>query len=347
MGMQVGVSLDDRFAEHKTGHFHPDHPRRILEVYRMIDREFGEDLLRFRPGPAALEDLERVHTPAHVQKILKTSQQRVTSLAPDTPASSLSYMAAWLAAGACLQGVDLLAEKRCGAFFALIRPPGHHALPDKSGGFCVFNNIAVAARYALARKSINRIFIIDWDVHHGNGLNDIFYEDDRVYYYSTHDLMLYPYSGEPERTGAGRGQGYTMNIPISRDFTDDDMVYLYGRTLLPAVSRFRPDMIMVAAGFDAHSDDPVGRCRFSENLYARLTRLILSAAVGGQQSIPLFFALEGGYEPPALTRSVKSVLLELINSPQNEDQGAGNVCTRVQELVRLILKIHKRCGVIK
>lgn len=345
-GISVGVTRDDRFAEHKTGHHHPEHPRRILEIYRMIDRDFAEKLLRVQPRPAAMEDLERVHTPAHIRKILKTAEQRMTNLAPDTPVSARTYMVAWLAAGACLQGIDMLTEKQCGAFFALARPPGHHALPDRSGGFCVFNNIAVAARYAMERYGTERIFIIDWDIHHGNGLNDIFYEDNRVYYYSTHDLMLYPYSGEPEQTGEGKGTGYTMNIPISREFTDEDMVWLYGRTMLPAIRGFNPDIIMVAAGFDAHCDDPIGRSQFSEKLYARLTRLIVAAAREAKIRTPVFFALEGGYEPLALTRCIYEVLRELTDGGPAETQDSLSPSQEAIRLAGRICDIHRPHGVL-
>ncbi|MCF8025176.1 MAG: histone deacetylase [Desulfobacteraceae bacterium] len=347
MGLTVGVTRDERFAEHKTGHFHPEHPRRILELYRMIDREFGEDLIQFRPEPAAMEDMERVHTQAHIRKILKTAEQHITSLAPDTPASARSYMAAWLAAGACMQGVDLLADNRCDAFFALVRPPGHHALPDRPAGFCIFNNIAVAARYALARRGMNRVFIVDWDVHHGNGLNDIFYEDENVYYYSTHDLMLYPYSGEPEQTGAGKALGYTMNIPISRHFRDNDMVHVYRETLLPAVRGFCPDMVMVAAGFDGHSHDPIGRNRFSEDLYTRLIRLILAVCRERENNTPLFLALEGGYDTLALAGCVKGVLRELVRGRTDISQNQGEPSQEAEDLVRQIRKIHQPYGVMQ
>ncbi|MFO7860619.1 MAG: histone deacetylase [Desulfosalsimonas sp.] len=346
MGLKVGVTREDRFVEHKTGHFHPEHPRRIQELYRMLDRDFSGGVMEFQPQPAALEDVERVHTPAHVRRILKTAELPMTNLAPDTPVSTMTYMAAWLAAGACIQGVDLLLEKHCQAFFVLIRPPGHHALPDRSGGFCVFNNIAVAAEYARVRHNARRILVVDWDVHHGNGISDIFYENDRIYYFSTHDRMLYPHSGAMQETGDGPGRGYTMNIELSRDFTDQDMVYLYSRTMVPVIRGFAPELIMVAAGFDAHCDDPVGRCLFSENIYARLTRLILDAADTACGKIPLLFALEGGYEPPALVRCVGSVLSELTADTDQSPQIPDSASPEALDLVGRILEIHQPFGVM-
>jgi acetoin utilization deacetylase AcuC-like enzyme len=291
MGITVGVTRDDRFADHKTGHSHPEHPRRIQELYRMLDREFSGRLMEVKPQPAAMEHVERVHTPAHIRRILKTAEMRMTSLAPDTPVSAMTYMAAWLAAGACLQGVDLLMAQKCRAFFALVR----------------------------------------------------------VYYYSTHDLMLYPYSGESGQTGAGRGRGHTMNIPISRDFTDKDMVCLYRNTLLPVIRGFAPDMIMVAAGFDAHRDDPIGRCGFSEHLYFRLTRLLTEGAETGGRRVPTLFALEGGYEPLALVRCVGSVLHALTDDPAggneaNEPDDCAS--SRAVDLARQITEIHRPLGVM-
>ena len=191
MGLKVGIARDERFLEHKTGHLHPEHPKRLTSIYRMIDQEFTGKVIDFKPQPAALEHIERVHTPGHIRQMLKTAELRLTSLAPDTPVSATSYLAAWVAVGACLQGVDYLIAHECDAFFALVRPPGHHALPDRAGGFCLFNNIAIAALYAIEKYKLERILVIDWDIHHGNGIHDFFYEDRRVFYFSTHDLMLY------------------------------------------------------------------------------------------------------------------------------------------------------------
>lgn len=346
MNLRVGIARDERFLDHKTGHFHPEHPKRLSEIYRMVDY-YADRLMAISPMPATVEQVELVHTPAHVKRVLKTAEQRITSLAPDTPVSAKSYLAAWLAVGGCLEGIDMLLENACDAFFALVRPPGHHATADRAGGFCIFNNLAIAARYAAAKYGIERILIVDWDIHHGNGLNDIFHEDCGVYYYSTHDLMLYPYSGAMEDTGRGAGAGYTMNIPLTREMTDDDMVHLYARTLLPVISGYRPQLIMVAAGFDAHADDPVGRCRFSEYLYGRLTRLLMDAReAAGAAALPLFFTLEGGYDPRSLTRSVHAVLSALTGDaiavlvPETASD-------EVMAIVDAVHIIHRPYGVIR
>lgn len=344
--LRVGATMDDRFLEHKTGHAHPEHPRRLAEIHRMIEREFKDRLMLVRAEPATVEQVETVHTPGHVRRILKTAEQRMSSMAPDTQVSARTYMAAWLAAGACIQGIDLLFNDSVDAFFALVRPPGHHALADRAGGFCIFNNIAIAARYAMKRFGLERILVIDWDIHHGNGINDLFYNERRLYYYSTHDLLLYPYSGRTQDVGDGPGRGYTMNIPIPREMTDDDMVYLYNQTLLPVLSGYRPQLIMVAAGFDAHADDPIGKCGFTENIYGRIIRLVMDFFLrGGRPMPPLFLALEGGYDPRALTATVRTVLMALIENgiflkpPDSAD-------APVMERIRDIGSIHTPYGII-
>jgi acetoin utilization deacetylase AcuC-like enzyme len=345
MALKVGIARDERFLEHKTGHFHPEHPNRLTSISRMIDQEFSGKVIDFKPEPASLEHIERVHKPSHIRQMLKTAELRLTSLAPDTPVSATSYLSAWLAVGACLQGVDLLMSKDCDAFFALVRPPGHHALPDRAGGFCLFNNLAIAAVYAIEKYKLERILIIDWDIHHGNGINDFFYEDRRVFYFSTHDLMLYPYSGEIDQTGKGDGDGYTINIPIDRSFTDDDIVYIYQETLTPLINGYKPQMVMIAAGFDAHADDPIGRSRLTEKTYAGITALLVRLkAVHGQ--FPLLFSLEGGYDQRALSQSVKGVLAELIKEHQTETT-AVSPSQEAIKLIENVREIHSRYGVLK
>jgi len=345
MGLKVGIAKDKRFLEHKTGHFHPEHPKRLSSIYRMIEEDFGSNVMVFKPEPASLEHIERIHTPGHIRRILRTAEQRITSLAPDTPISASSYMAAWLAVGACLQGVDYLMSKGCDAFFALVRPPGHHALADRAGGFCIFNNLAIAAKYAVETHHLDRILIIDWDIHHGNGIHDLFYEDSHVFYVSTHDLMLYPYSGEIDQTGNSSGEGYTVNIPIDRAFSDEDMIYIYREILTPLFLRYDPQLVMIAAGFDAHADDPIGRSRLTAKTYAGITRLLINLRQAGANP-PLLFSLEGGYDQRALTQSIKAVISELINDNETNvtslspNQDAVNLVAKVRD-------VHARYGIIK
>lgn len=348
MGLTVGVARDDRFLEHKTGHFHPEHPQRLSAIYRMLDQSFADQVTFYKPEPAALEWIEKVHTPAYIKRILKTAEQRITSLAPDTPISAGTYLAAWLAVGACLQGVDALVSGRCDAFFALVRPPGHHALADRAAGFCVFNNIAIAARYAREKHELERILVIDWDIHHGNGICELFYDDPTVYYFSTHDIMLYPYSGALDETGGGPGKGYTMNIPIARDMTDEDILYLYNDILPSLFAGFRPRMVMVAAGFDAHTSDPIGRSRWSDAVYTGITRLLIRLSRQFHTPVPLLFSLEGGYDPPSLNASVKAVLTTLLTYHETEPppEHRPKPDSAARDLSRTIRSIHLPLGVL-
>ncbi len=312
--MNVGITRDERFLKHKTGHHHPEHPKRLDAVHRMLDQHFQNRLIQIPAALATLEQIERIHSPAYIKRILKTAEQRLTSLAPDTPISADSHFAAWLAAGACIKGVESLMTGTCEAYFGFVRPPGHHALPDKAAGFCIFNNIAIAAQYAMDRFALERILVVDWDIHHGNGIHDIFYNSDHVFYLSTHDPMMYPYTGALDQTGAGKGTGYTVNIPIIREFTDDDMLYLYQEILTPLIAAYQPQLIMTAAGFDAHGDDPVGRSRLTRKFYRNITRLLMHLRKQTGNA-PLFFALEGGYDQRALADSIFDMVTELTRPP--------------------------------
>ena len=343
MTLKVGIIRDDRYLEHKTGHIHPEHPSRLQAIHRMLDAGTGAGLIDMEAEMATMEQLELVHTPAHIKKVLKTADQEFTSLAPDTPASSKTYLAAWLAAGGCIRGLEAMLSGTCDACFALVRPPGHHALPNRVSGFCIFNNLAVTARFAVQRYGFERILIVDWDVHHGHGLNDLFYRDPGVFYFSTHDTLLYPHSGDWTEAGEEEGEGYTVNIPLPRDLEDDDMVDLYRGVLPPVVRRYQPQLILVAAGFDGHRDDPVGRSRLTEGAYGGLTRLML-ALRREARGIPLLLALEGGYDPPSLARSVQEVL-QALSGEEGETALEKEPTPRAQELLDQAREIHGRYGV--
>lgn len=340
---RVGVVRDERYLGHKPGHMHPEHPNRLKAVYRMLDADFPEGLIPIEPRPATLEHLELVHTPAYVKRVLKTADHQYTSLAPDTPASAETYLASWLAVGGCLKAVDQLMEGSLDTGFCLIRPPGHHALKDRAGGFCVFNNIGIAARYAMKTYKLTRILILDFDIHHGNGINDLFHNEKEVFYVSTHDPLLYPYTGDWEDVGEGAGEGYTVNIPLPREVEDNEFIHLYEAVAGDVMRAYQPQLILMAAGFDAHQEDLIGRSRMTEAGFGALTRLFmgLRSEMGHP---PTLFVLEGGYTPRALTASVKEVLQVLLN-PGPMEKTAGTETQLAADLVIRARTIHQKYGV--
>lgn len=315
MAFKVGVVRDERYLLHQPGLMHPERPGRLKALYRMLDKDFAEGIVNIEPEFATLEHLELVHTPAYIRKILRTAERDFTNLAPDTPVGSRSYIAAWLAVGGCIKGLQALLSGRCDACLAMVRPPGHHALPDRAGGFCIFNNLGVTARYALDRHRFQRILIIDWDVHHGNGMQELFYETNEVFYFSTHYMGWYPHTGDWEETGVGEGLGYNLNIPVPKDVTDADLTYVYAKVLEPVMRRFRPELILVAAGFDGHKRDPIGRTQLSERAYRNLTEVLLECR-DAVRAPPILISLEGGYDVAALSSSVREVIQVLIQGGQ-------------------------------
>jgi len=340
MGSEIGIIKDERYLEHKTGHIHPENPNRLRSVYRMLKAEFEDVFIHLPPELAPLEYLEFVHTPVYIEKVLKTADHDFTSLAPDTPASTKSYLSAWLAVGGCLTGLNALISGQCHICFALVRPPGHHALADRAGGFCIFSNLGVAAQYAIEQHGFRRILIIDWDIHHGNGLQELFYDRQEVLYFSSHDTLLYPYTGDWQETGTHQGEGYTINIPIPRELEDKEVLYLYEKLVPLIVRNYSPELILVAAGFDAHHDDPIGRSQWSETVYYGLTRLLTDF------SLPILFALEGGYHPHALTSCIRQVL-NAFTAPKDQENLVGEKTSRINRLIEKVYRIHSEYGLLK
>jgi acetoin utilization deacetylase AcuC-like enzyme len=306
----------------------------------MLDKDFPDGLINIEPEPATLEHLELVHTPAYIKRVLRTSGRDFTHLAPDTPAGSQSYMAAWLAVGGCIKGLQALLAGRCDACFALVRPPGHHALPDRPGGFCIFNNLGIAARYAVERYGLRRILIVDWDMHHGHGLQELFWETKEVLYLSSHYLGWYPHSGDWEDVGAAEGLGYTINIPVSKDIADVDLLYLYWKVLAPVIRNYRPELILVAAGFDGHERDPIGRARLTEKAFRWLTELLIDLR-DAVRPPPLLFTLEGGFDVGALASCVREVLGALTVKGRRE-RVPISLSPKGLELFEKLEAIHKQ-----
>jgi len=340
---QASVVKDQLYLEHKPGHTHPEHPHRLRSIYRMLEKDFAGGLNVVEPVMASLDQIELVHTSTYIKKVLKTAEHNFTSLAPDTPASAETFRTACSAVGGCLEGLKALVSGDSNTCFSLIRPPGHHALPDRAGGFCIFNNIGITARYAIKEYKIPRLLIIDWDVHHGNGVNHLFYDRKEILYMSTHDSFLYPYTGDWEETGKGEGEGYTINIPIPREFHDEDLFHLYKGVVSPVIDRYRPQLILVCAGFDAHQDDPIGRSRMTETAFKWLTQLLLALREEVNRP-PMLFALEGGYDFRSLTACVREVLA--IMTGNNPRGPLPEITSQLAEpLVEKARHIHAKYGV--
>jgi acetoin utilization deacetylase AcuC-like enzyme len=254
---------------------------------------------------AGTDDLLRCHTQSHVDRIRDTARRDVTQLDADTYTNAQSYEAALRAAGSVLQAVDEVVARRVRHAFCAVRPPGHHAESDRAMGFCLFNNVAVGARYAQVRHGIQKIAIVDWDVHHGNGTQQIFYEDDSVVYISLHQYPLYPGSGSTHERGSGKGTGTTLNFPMPAGAGDGDYLDVWDRELVPALRSFGPDLIMVSAGFDAHAFDPLAGMNLTEDGFVQMTRRLLEVSSMHCQ-YGLISVLEGGYHLEALADSVRA-----------------------------------------
>jgi acetoin utilization deacetylase AcuC-like enzyme len=303
--MDAAIIWDEAYAEHDTGE-HPEGADRVATMVEHLEHsDLWQRLTVFdEPRPASEDDVLLVHTPAHLKVIQQAAQGRGAWLDPDTHVSARSYEVALLSAGGALLATDLWDDGLVS--FALIRPPGHHATPDRAMGFCLFNNIAVAAARLLAR-GYERIAILDWDVHHGNGTQAAFYTEPRVLFGSVHEWPHYPGSGFFTECGDGAGAGFTVNVPLPSGSVDGDYVSVFDTVFEPIVRRYRPQALLVSAGQDIHRDDPLGDMRVTESGFAQMALRCVRLA---QESCEgrLAFVLEGGYQRAATARSVAAVL---------------------------------------
>lgn len=303
----TALVYDDRYLEHDTGPRHPERPERLRAVMeRLSAAPFAGSLLRVEAEEAGLEHVHAVHRPEyveHVRELCRSGARFADD--PDVPICPQSFGVALAAAGGAICAVDAVMSGRARNAFCALRPPGHHALPDEAMGFCIFNNAAIAARHLQRRHGLRRILIVDWDVHHGNGTQEAFYEDADVFYFSTHQFPWYPGSGTAGQSGLGPGRGATLNVPLSMGAADKDAAEAFRFRLLPAARAFQPEFVLVSAGFDAHVSDPLGGLAFSSQGYAELTRItrrIADELCSGR----LVSVLEGGYNLSALADSVEA-----------------------------------------
>jgi acetoin utilization deacetylase AcuC-like enzyme len=316
---------DPLFQEHDTG----SHPETAARLRSILSRLEASGLAaRCTPGvfaPLTKDTLQRVHTPRQIALVEEVTVQGGGYLEADTVVSPASFQVAKAAAGACVAAVDAVLAGTDRTALCLVRPPGHHATPKRSMGFCLFNNLALAARHAREAHQLTRLLIVDWDVHHGNGTQDIFYSDPEVLFFSIHRYGngFYPGTGAHDEVGSGKGQGYTINAPVHYGTSRKDYHARFKHYLEKAADKIKPELVLVSAGFDAHAQDPIGSLGLEVEDFAVLTRQVLDVArahAGGR----LISCLEGGYNLNALAESVQAHLEELLAAVGAESTGQGS-----------------------
>ncbi len=335
----IAIIKDDRYLEHNAGEGHPESPDRLRVIHDLIQREFN-DLPLVPPRLASENELALVHDPFYIQRVANTEGKAHSQLDPDTGLSARSYEIARLAAGGLLQAVDALLNPQSGiqnpqSVFAFVRPPGHHAEPSRGMGFCIFNNIAIAAEYAKEHYGLKRILIVDWDLHHGNGTQHAFYDDPAVLYFSSHQYPYYPGTGNYNEVGNGAGEGFTVNAPFPHGFGDREYLDVYASILKPIALEYQPQLVLVSAGFDPYIKDPLGGMGVTGDGFGGLASIVRDIAEKTCQG-KVVIALEGGYHPDGLREGVRAVLnaflgpLHTVNIPASPaaEQVIKNVISR-------------------
>ncbi|HLG29463.1 MAG TPA: histone deacetylase [Candidatus Brocadiales bacterium] len=314
---------DDIFLEHDTGYGHPESALRLKNTVAYLKASGVWEKLRIKkPRMASFDEICAVHDAGYVKSIEQIAQRGGDWLDADTCVSGKSWEAALYAAGAPLTAIDEIMQpplhpplckggiKREGAF-CLVRPPGHHATPTRGMGFCLFNNVAIAAKYLQRKYTVERVLIVDWDVHHGNGTQDAFYEDPSVLYFSMHRYPFYPGTGRQDETGRGKGKGFTINVPLSSDTDRGSYIKIFKDIMETRVRQFRPQFILISAGFDAYKHDPIGGLGLELEDFYKLTKItmgVANACCNGR----IVSCLEGGYHPTDLPKCIEQHLMALI-----------------------------------
>jgi len=308
----LAIIKDDRYLDHNPGDGHPESPDRLRVIHELIAKEFSA-LPLIEPRTATEDELSSVHDPFYIQTVANTEGRAFSRLDADTGLSARSYLVARLATGGLLQAVDSLltpGPRTLSSVFAFVRPPGHHAEPRRGMGFCLFNNIAIAAEYAIEKHGLKRVLIVDWDLHHGNGTQKAFYDRPDILFFSSHQYPHYPGTGNFDETGSGRGEGFTVNAPFPPGFGDREYLAVYDRVLKPIALEYKPELVLVSAGFDPYVKDPLGGMNVTGDGFGNLATIVREIAditCGGK----VLLTLEGGYNPDGLREGVRSVLQAL------------------------------------
>jgi acetoin utilization deacetylase AcuC-like enzyme len=334
------VVVDAEYLRHDPGEFHPERPERIRALLNLAEKLDNQRFQILPPRAASRSDIESCHGADYVKLVESTSKTNHYALDGDTITCRDSFGVGLLAVGGFLRLIDSIAAGESKNGFALVRPPGHHALKNRAMGFCLFNTIAIGAQHLKRTYDSKRVMIMDWDVHHGNGTQDSFYEDPSVLFISTHQFPYYPGTGAVNEVGVNAGEGYTLNIPLPAGCGDAEYMRVFYDVIVPGAKKFEPEWILVSAGFDPHRRDPLGGMEVTEAGFAGMARLLLQLAdeyTGGK----IAFLLEGGYDLSALSNSVSAVL-EAMKEDSWTMESAKPAGDSIETLIRRILQVREK-----
>jgi acetoin utilization deacetylase AcuC-like enzyme len=301
--MKTGIIQDDLFLQHDTGTFHPERKERLISIQEGLrDYPHRDKLVQMKPRLASESELQLIHPPSYIRNIQATAGKSSTQLDPDTVASAMSYEVARYAVGSVLALIDAVFAGDIHNGFAFVRPPGHHAEPNRAMGFCLFSNAAIGAAYALQKYKLSKVLVVDFDVHHGNGTQKAFYQRSDVLYVSTHQFPLYPGTGDFPEIGSGAGAGFTANFPLPARTGDATYNLIFEKAVVPIAESYRPDFVLVSAGYDAHVEDPLAGMEVTPRGFGGISQTLVGLAeklCGGK----VVFVLEGGYHLKGLQES--------------------------------------------
>lgn len=311
---KAGIIKDKTFLLHRPDQTHAENPERLIAINQMLESEdLLKDLNLLNPRYASFEDIELIHAPHYIKKIEETSRSEFSQLDGDTYACRDTHKCALLAAGSVIELVEKTNMGEISSGFAFVRPPGHHAEKDRAMGFCIFNNIAIAAKYALKKLGLKKIAIVDFDIHHGNGTQNSFYDSDEVLFISSHQYPHYPGTGSLLESGSGRGEGYTVNIPVPVGFSDAEYFKIYAEVVSPIIEEYNPDMILSSAGFDIFQGDPLGGIQITGEGFSAIGNNLRSTADKVCEG-KIVYTLEGGYSHRGLQEGVLRIMRSLMES---------------------------------
>jgi len=338
---KTAVVIDKEYLKHQPGDAHPERPERVKVLLDLAESLDPTKYQLMPPLPAQRADIEATHGKDHVKLIESTARHNRFALDGDTITCRDSFAVSLLAVGGFIRLLDAVAGNECRNGFALVRPPGHHALRNRAMGFCLFNAMAIGAEYLKRAHGAKKILIMDWDVHHGNGTQDAFYADPSVMFISTHQYPYYPGSGAANETGSGAGEGFTINIPLPAGCADVEYAQAFHDVVVPAAEKFMPDWLLVSAGFDPHRRDPLGGMGVTDEGFAMMSRTLLGLAnkFAGAKSA---FLLEGGYDLAGLRGSVAAVLDTMQGGAAPALDEPNLSASRITPLIRHIQEIHEQ-----